>query len=466
MSQRDFQAVVIGAGPGGYPCAIRLGQLGIKTLIIEKENWGGVCLNVGCIPSKALITAGKRLEEIKHAGDMGIVFEGSARADMAKIQEWKSGIVSKLTGGVATLLKGNGVELAKGTATITGPNEITLESSEGVRKITADYIVVATGSTPIEIPGFSFQDEPIISSTEALALTEVPKHLVVIGGGYIGLELASAYRNLGAEVTVVEMMDSVLFGFDPDCVKIIARRLKKLGVNTILKARAKGWEATADGVRVSVETEAGIQTIDADKVLVAVGRRPNSKGLGLEGLGVAIEKGFIKVDSQLRTNIPSIFAIGDVAGQPMLAHKASHEGEVVAEVIAGHNVHYDAKTVPAVVFTDPEIATAGLDEAQARARGEIKVGKVPYAAVGRALTANETEGFFKVIIDAKSHLILGVTIIGYHASDLISEAALAIEMSAEALDVGLTIHPHPTLGEGVMEAAKAALGEAIHILNK
>ena len=466
MSQHDFQAVVIGAGPGGYPCAIRLGQLGIKTLIIEKEYWGGVCLNVGCIPSKALITAGKRLEEIKHAGDMGILFEGSARADMAKFQEWKSGIVNKLTGGVATLLKGNGVELAKGTATITGPNEITLESSEGVRKITTDYIVVATGSTPIEIPGFSFQDEPIISSTEALALTEVPKHLVVIGGGYIGLELASAYRNLGAEVTVVEQLDSVLFGFDPDCVKIIARRLKKLGVTTLLKAKAKGWEATATGVRVSVETDGGIQSLDADKVLVAVGRRPNSKGLGLEGLGVAIEKGFIKVDSQLRTTVPSIFAIGDVAGQPMLAHKASHEGEVVAEVIAGHNVHYDAKTVPAVVFTDPEIATAGLDESQARARGEIKVGKVPYAAVGRALTANEPEGFFKVIIDAKSHMVLGVTIIGYHASDLISEAALAIEMSAEALDVGLTIHPHPTLGEGVMEATKAALGEAIHILNK
>jgi dihydrolipoamide dehydrogenase len=466
MSETHYQAIVIGAGPGGYPCAIRLGQLGVKTLCIEKEFWGGVCLNVGCIPSKAVITAGKRLEEVNHAADMGIIVTGSAAPDMAKIQAWKQSIVDKLTGGVSTLLKGNKVDQLKGTATVTGPNAVTVETPEGKKSFTADHIVVATGSTPIEIPGFSFKDARILDSTGALALKEIPKRLVVIGGGYIGLELASAYASLGSKVTVVEMMDQVLPGFDPDVVKLIARRLKKSGVETILGAKAKGWEAADNGVTVEIEVAAASRKLDADYVLVAVGRRPNSKGLGLEALGVTMAGPFVKVDGQLRTNVPSIYAIGDVAGQPMLAHKATHEGEVVAEVIAGHNVHFDAKTVPAVVFTDPEIAIAGLDEPTARKQGEVKVGKVPYAAVGRALTTNETDGFFKVVIDAKTHIVLGVTIVGYHASDLISEAALAIEMSAEALDIGLTIHPHPTLGEGMMEAAKAALGEAVHVLNR
>jgi dihydrolipoamide dehydrogenase len=290
--------------------------------------------------------------------------------------------------------------------------------------------------------------------------------MVVIGGGYIGLELASAYAKYGTKVTVVEMMDQVLPGFDPDVVKVIARRLKKSGIEVLLKTKAKGWEAAEDGVRVEVEVDGASKKLDADYVLVAVGRRPNTRGIGLDKVGVELAGPFIKVDKQLRTSVPSIFAIGDVAGQPMLAHKATHEAEVVAEVIAGHNVRFDAKTVPAVVFTDPEIATAGLDEPQARARGPVKVGKVPYSAIGRALTTNDTEGFIKVILDAETSLVLGVTIVGSHASDLISEAALAIEMCAEGLDVGLTIHPHPTLGEGVMEATKAALGEAIHVLNR
>jgi dihydrolipoamide dehydrogenase len=462
----QYQAIVIGAGPGGYPCAIRLGQLGVKTLCIEKDNWGGVCLNVGCIPSKALITAGKRLEEIAHAGDMGIAFTGTAKIDMPALQAWKKTVVDKLTGGVHTLLKGNKVDTMKGTATITGKNEVTVETSEGKKVFTTDNIVVATGSAPIEIPGFSFKDARVIDSTGALALQELPKKLVVIGGGYIGLELAGAYAKFGSKVTVVEMMDQVLPGFDPDVVKLIARRLKKSGVETILKAKAKGWEAADNGVVVEIETPDGARKLEADYVLVSVGRRPNTKGIGLEAIGVEMAGPFVKVDKQMRTNVPNVFAIGDIAGQPMLAHKATHEGEVVAEVIAGHDVHYDARTVPAVVFTDPEIAVAGLDEPAARAQGEVKVGKVPYAAIGRALTTGDPEGFYKVVIDAKTHLILGVTIVGSHASDLISEAALAIEMSAEALDMGLTIHPHPTLGEGLMEAAKAALGEAVHILNR
>ena len=461
----DYQAIVIGAGPGGYPCAIRLAQLGIKTLIIDREFWGGVCLNVGCIPSKALITAGKRLEEVRHADMMGIQVSGEVTLDMAKLQAWKSQIVGKLTSGVATLLKGNGVDQLMGHAQVVDPHTLLVKTDDGERRITADHIVVATGSSPIEIPGFSFADPPVIDSTGALDLAEVPKKLVVIGGGYIGLEMGGMFAKLGSEVTVVEMMDQILPGFDKDVIRIVGRRLKKDGVKTLLKTRASGWEATDDGISVHLEGPKGATSLAANYVLVTVGRRPNARGFGLEELGIAFDGPFLKIDKQMRTSIPSIFAIGDVAGQPMLAHKATHEGEVVAEVIAGRNVHYDARTVPAVVFTDPEIATAGLDETTARSQGAIKVGKVPFAAIGRALTTGETDGFIKVIVDATTHRILGVTIVGFHASDLISEAALAIEMDAEALDVGLTIHPHPTLGEGVMEACKAALGEAVHIMN-
>jgi dihydrolipoamide dehydrogenase len=327
--------------------------------------------------------------------------------------------------------------------------------------------VVATGSSPVEIPGFSFADPPVLDSTKALALSAIPDKLVVIGGGYIGLEMGGVFARLGTEVTVVEMMDQILPGFDPDVVKVLARRMKKEGVKTLLKTRALGWEQTDDGIVVKVETPDGEQALPADHVLVTVGRRPNTRGIGLEALGVELDGPFVKVDKKLRTNVPGVYAIGDVAGQPMLAHKATHEGEVVAEVIAGHNVQYDAKTVPAVVFTDPEVATAGLSEPECAEQGlAIKVGKVPFAAIGKAIANNATEGFVKVIVDAETHLVLGVTIVGAHASDIISEAGLAIEMGAEALDIGLTIHPHPTLGESVMEAAKAAIGEAIHVVNR
>lgn len=467
MSNTHYQAIVIGAGPGGYPCAIRLGQLGIKTLVVEKQYWGGVCLNVGCIPSKALITAGKRLHEIQSAEIMGLKVSGEVSVDMEALQTWKSSITDKLSGGVKTLLKGNKVDMIGGSAKITGKGQVTVTDPDGGTQVyTADHIVLATGSSPIEIPGFSFADGPILDSTKALDLSEVPNHLIVIGGGYIGLEMGSMYAKLGAKVSVVEMQDQVLPGFDPDVVKVVARKLKKSGINVYLKTKALGWEATDGGVALDIETPKGKERLEGDKILVTVGRRPNSKGLGLEELGVELDGPFVKVDKQLKTNIPGLYAIGDLVGNPMLAHKATHEGEVLAEVIAGHNVQYDARTVPAVVFTDPEIAAAGLDEPTARAQGEIKVGKVPYAAVGRSLTTGETDGFYKVIIDAETHRVLGITIVGSHASDLISEAALAIELDAEALDIGLTIHPHPTLGEGIMEAAKAALGEAVHVLNK
>jgi dihydrolipoamide dehydrogenase len=464
----DYQAIVIGAGPGGYPCAIRLGQLGIKTLCVEKEYVGGVCLNVGCIPSKALINASETYQQMKHADEMGFSIGGDISVDMAKLQSWKQSVVDKLTGGVATLLKANKVDLAMGTATIVDKNTVEIASSEGTRKVTADAIVIATGSSPIEIPGFAFADPPVLDSTKALALSELPKRMVVIGGGYIGLEMAGVYSRLGTEVTVVEMMDQVLPGFDPDVVKVLKRRIKKDGVTTLLKTKALGWEQADDGIVVNVENDKdGKQALAADVVLVTVGRRPNTKGFGLENLGVEMDGPFIKVDKQLKTSVPGVYAIGDVVGNPMLAHKATHEGEVVAEVIAGHDVQYDARTIPAVVFTEPEVATAGLTEPECKEQGlNYKVGKVPFAAIGKAIANNATEGFVKVIIDADTKLILGVTIVGHHASDIISEAGLAIEMYAEALDVGLTIHPHPTLGESVMEAAKAALGEAIHIVNR
>ena len=465
MKTLKFNTVVVGAGPGGYPCAIRLGQLGVETLCIERDSWGGVCLNVGCIPSKALITAGKRMEEIRGAAAMGITV-GEPSIDMVKLQEWKQGIVTKLTGGVAHLLKANKVETLKGNATFVGPKTLEVDTADGKVKVECENLVLATGSRPIEIPGFSYADARICDSTKALALNEVPGRVVVIGGGYIGLELGQMLRKVGAEVTVVEMSDDIMPGFDPDVVKLLNRKLKKSGITVLRKTAAKGWEESDDGAVVKVEGPDGAKEIPADAILVTVGRRPNSEGL--EATGVTIgPKGQIEVDSQLQTNVPGVYAIGDVAEGMMLAHKASHDGEIAAEVIAGHNAHNDAKTVPAVVFTDPEIATAGMMEHEAKAEGyEVKVGKMPFAALGRAMTTNTTEGFIKVILDAEDDRVLGVTITGPHASDLISECALAVEMDAEAMDIGLTIHPHPTLGEGVMEATKAALGQAIHVVNR
>jgi len=465
MKTLKKNTVVVGAGPGGYPCAIRLGQLGVDTLCIEKDNWGGVCLNVGCIPSKALITAGKRMDEIRKADTMGISV-GEPSIDMLKLQAWKQGIVEKLTGGVSHLLKANKVETLKGTATFTGPKTLEVDTADGTVKVECENLVIATGSRPIEIPGFSFADDRICDSTKALALNEVPGRVVVIGGGYIGLELGQMLAKVGSEVTVVEMADDIMPGFDKDVVKLLNRKLKKSGITVHKNTAAKGWEETDDGAVVKVEGPKGAAEIPADVILVTVGRRPNSEGI--EATGVTIgPRGQIVVDSQLKTNVPGVYAIGDVAEGLMLAHKASHDGEIAAEVIAGHAAHNDAKTVPAVVFTDPEIATAGMMEHEAKEEGyDVKVGKMPFAALGRALTTGDTDGFFKVVLDAEDDRVLGVAICGPHASDLISECALAVEMDAEAMDIGLTIHPHPTLGEGVMEAAKAALGQAIHMVNR
>jgi dihydrolipoamide dehydrogenase len=467
---QQFDVVVVGAGPGGYVAAIRSAQVGKKTAIIEREYMGGVCLNVGCIPSKALITAGHFLHRVQHqAPDMGITVKG-VDVDFAKTIKWKQSVCDRMAGGVEQLLKGNGVTILRGEATFKTAQELTVKSSAGTDSVTAKNFIIATGSRPIEIPGFQFDEKLVLSSTGALALSELPKSVVVIGGGYIGLELGSMLANFGTKVTIVEATKGVLTGAaDPECVQVVARRLKKNGIEVLAEAKAKSWAKSGSGVEVTVEIGGKEQKLKADKVIVTVGRKPNSDQANLKGIGLAIdERGFIKVNAQRRTNLPHIFAIGDIAGQPMLAHKASHEGVMVAEIIAGQNRAYDAKTVPAVIFVDPEIASAGVTEDEAKARGytELKIGKFPFAANGRAVSLMEADGFVKIIADAKTHVVLGVHIVGPEASNLISEAALAIEMGARLEDLALTIHPHPTLGETMMEAAEAALGHAIHIIQK
>ncbi|HEU0036740.1 MAG TPA: dihydrolipoyl dehydrogenase [Kofleriaceae bacterium] len=474
MPEQRFDAVVIGAGPGGYPAAIRLGQLKVKTCVIEREYMGGVCLNVGCIPSKAVIHAAKMYDKLGHSEDIGISIPGKPSLDMKKLQTWKGGVVNKLTGGVRTLLKGNGVDIVEGVAKLeklgADGHRITVQTKTGTQTIVAKNVVLATGSRPMEIPGFKVDQNRIIDSTGALALEAVPQRLIVIGGGYIGLELGMVYAKFGSKVTVVEATPRLLGGMDKDCVGVVERKLRKMGVEVMLETKAKGWEDKGDRAVLTVQLKDGkTATIDADKILLSVGRRPNSENLGLEAAGVTVDKrGYVVADDQLRTNVGGIYAIGDLIGGMMLAHKATKEGEVVAEIIAGHKAAFDVRTIPAVVFTDPEIAATGLTEDEAKAKGhaKLKIGKFPFAALGRALSVNDTDGFVKVIADAATGELLGMHIVGNGAADLISEAALAIEMGAVVDDLRLTIHPHPTLSEAIMEASAAALGEAIHVINR
>jgi dihydrolipoamide dehydrogenase len=472
MSATQVDAIVIGSGPGGYVAGIRLGQLGVKTVVVERENAGGVCLNVGCIPSKALIHAAKTFDKLGHAGDMGIVVKTPPTIDVARLQEWKGGIVKKLTSGVKALLKGNKAEFVAGAARLDGQgangHKVVVEAEGKSTTYEARSVVLATGSRPIVIPGFDLDGKRVIDSTGALALDHVPKRMVVIGGGYIGLELGTVYAKLGTKVTVVEALDSVLAGMDKDCVKVVAQKLGKMGVEVLLGAKAKSWEDKKDRAVVKLDHKGQEVAIDTDVILVSVGRRPNSEELGLDKAGVKLDpRGFVVADEQCKTNVGGIYAIGDLIGGMMLAHKASKEALVVAEIIAGHRAAMDVKTIPAVVFTDPEIASTGLTEEQARAAGhELKIGKFPFAALGRAMSVNDTDGFAKVIGDAKTGEILGLHLVGNGVSDLISEGALAIEMGAVLEDMMLTIHPHPTLSEALMEAAAAALGEAIHIPNR
>ena len=470
MANKTYDAIVIGGGPGGYVCAIRLAQLKQKVLCVDKDEVGGVCLNWGCVPSKAIIATSHTFEKVQHGASIRPGIWTIRRIDANKLQDWKEGIVKKLTGGIRTLFRANGVDFLYGDARVSGPKSVTVKTREGATE-TIDAtkgIVVATGSSTIEIPAFKFNGKNVIGAKEAVSLREIPKRILVIGGGIIGMELGGAYQRLGSALTVVEALPKLLTGVDPDVAAVVEKTYVKRGATIMKGAKALGVEPQKDGsVAVRVEVGGKSETVVTDVVLVAVGMRPNGAGVGLEELGVKVERGFVPTDNVGRTNVPGIYAIGDCTSMPMLAHKASKEGEVVAEVIAGHKAAKDWVAIPAAIFTDPEIATVGLGEQQAKEKGiEIRVGKFPFSALGRAMAVNETDGFIKVVADKTTHEILGVHIVGPEATDLISEGALALEMHAFLEDVGLTVHPHPTLGEGLMEASLHALGQAIHVMNR
>jgi dihydrolipoamide dehydrogenase len=463
---RKTDTLVIGSGPGGYVAAIRLGQLGKQTTIVEREDLGGVCLNWGCIPSKSLIHMSTQYERALHGPEIGIDVTG-VKADLKKFQVFKKAVVEKLTGGVGMLLKGNKVDVVKGQAKFTGPNTAEVVGKKETETIEFKNCIIATGAKPIEIPGFTYDGKNVIGAKGALELEVLPPRLVVIGGGVIGLELGTAYAKLGSKVTVVEALDQLLPGQDPMLVKIVEKGLKKRGVEWMLKAKAKGYKAVTGGLEVEIETEKGPAKIACDKILVAVGFRPITDILDLPKAGVKTsERGYITTDKLCRTNVPHVYAIGDVSGPPFLAHKASKEGIVAAEVIAGHKSEKDF-IVPGAIFTDPEIATVGMSEADAEKAGiQVKVGKFAFVANGRALSMNETDGFVKVISDVKNDVLLGVHLVGVEASNLIAEATLAIEMGASAEDLALTVHAHPTLSEAIMEAAEGVYGRSIHGVNR
>ena len=461
------KVVVIGAGPAGYVCAIRLRQLGQEVVVVEKEALGGTCLNVGCIPSKALIAAGSLMEKVAHAKTFGLTVEGM-QLDVEKLVEWKTSIVGRLTGGVGGLLKNHGCTVLMGAARIVDRNTVEVTSSEGKQSVSCDDIVVATGSIPIEIPGFAFDEDAVWSSTGALAPKEIPGHLVVIGGGYIGLELGMMYRHLGSQVTVLEATSGALPGQDRDCVKVIERSLKKQKIKLMTETFAKEYRREGDGLVVTVERGGKREEVACDQILSTVGRRPYSEGLGLENLGLSTtDRGFLAVDKQMRTAVPNVYAIGDIAGQPMLAHKGSKEGLVAAAVIAGQAEEYDARCVPAVIFTAPEMASVGMTEDQAREAGyEPVTGSFPFAASGRAMTLQETDGFAKIVADKETDLVLGLHMVGPEVTELVAEGALAIELGATTEDLARTIHAHPTLPEAVMEAAEAVHKMAVHIFQR
>lgn len=470
MATKSYEAIVIGAGPGGYPATIRLGQLGVKTLVIEKEYMGGVCLNWGCIPSKALIAAANTYAELDGLSQMGITVEG-AKLDVGKLQDWKAGIIKKLTTGVSGLVKSNGADTVMGTARIVGPKKVEVTKADGSKETfeATKGIVIGTGARVIDLPGMQIDGETILSAREAVSLREAKGTMVVVGGGIIGMELGMVYQKLGMQVIVVELLPQILTGIDADMVKVVERAFKKTGGEIITEAKVEKITKSGKKAQVTIATKDGkTRQVDAEKVLMAIGFKPNSTGLGLEDVGVKTDsRGHIQVNERLETNVPGIYAIGDVIGAPYLAHKASKEGEIVAEVIAGHKAAVDWRAMPSAIFTEPEIATVGLSETEAKKQGrKVKIGKFPFAASGRAMAVRHTDGFIKSIVDADTHEVIGVGIVGPAASDLISEASLAIEMAAFAEDVHLTIHPHPTLGEAMMESFKNALGEAIHIMNR
>lgn len=460
----EVDTLVVGAGPGGYVAAIRAAQLGQKVTIVDKGALGGTCLNVGCIPSKALIQAGHLADAAKGNDDLGITTE-NVQVDFSKVQEWKGGVVNRLTSGVESLLKGNKVDIVKGEVYFVDNNNVRVMDEKDSQTYTFKDCIIATGSSPIEIPSFPFSDR-VLDSTTGLALEEIPESLVVIGGGYIGTELGSAYANFGTKVTIVEGAEDILATFEKQMRSVVKKRLKKKGVDIVTNALAKGVDETDDNVKVTYEVDGKEETVEADYVLVTVGRKPNTSELGLEQVGIEVDdKGLIKIDKQCRTNIENIYAIGDIVEGLPLAHKASYEGKVAAEAISGQKSEIDYLGMPAVVFSDPEMASVGYTEQEAKDKGiDIKASRFPFAANGRALSLNDTEGFLKLITRKEDGLVIGGQIVGPNASDMIAEIGLAIEAGMTAEDVALTVHAHPTLGEITMEAAEVALGSPIHTM--
>ena len=455
--------LVIGAGPGGYICAIRAGQLGVDTVIVEAVKAGGTCLNIGCIPSKALIHAAEEFEKAGHMAGakspLGISVE-APKLDLAKTIAWKDGIVGRLNSGVLGLLRKARVKIVHGRAKFRDGKTVEVETETGMQVIRAETIVIATGSEPVELPFLRFGG-PVISSTEALSLKTVPQKLVVVGGGYIGLELGTAFAKLGSKVTVVEATSQILPQYDAELVKPVAKRLADLGIRVLTSARAKGLSGNA----LLIETAEGAQEqLVADKILVTVGRKPRTEGWGLDELDLDRVGKFLRIDDRCRTSMRGVHAIGDITGEPMLAHRAMAQGEMVAEIVAGKKRTWDKRGIPAVCFTDPEIVTAGLSPDEARTQGyEIRVGQFPFSANGRAMTMLSEEGLVRIVARADSNLVLGIQAVGSGVSELSSAFALAIEMGARLEDIAATIHAHPTRSEGFQEAALKALGHALHI---
>jgi len=461
------QLAVIGAGPGGYAAAFLAADLGMKVTLIDPEpNPGGVCLYRGCIPSKALLHAARVLTEAREAANWGIEFP-SPKIDINKLRAWKDGVVKKLTGGLGQLSKQRAVTYVRGEAALLSPKSLAIRSNQGAeQRLAFDHAILATGSRPASIPGVPAGSPRVLDSTSALEIADVPKTLLVVGGGYIGLELGTVYAALGTAVSVVEMMPGLLPGVDRDLVSPLAKRMDKILLSVMLSTKVAEMKEEKNGVRVKFEGAAAPAEAQVfDKVLVSVGRKPNSGVPGLDKTKVQVDaRGFVKVDLQRRTAEPSIYAIGDVAGEPMLAHKASHEGRTAVEAVAGRKVAFEPWAIPAVVFTDPEIAWCGLTEEQAQKENRtVKVARFPWGASGRAMTLDRTEGVTKLIIDPESDRVLGVGIVGVGAGELIAEGVLAVEMAALASDVKLSIHPHPTLSETIMEAAEVFFGQSTHV---
>ena len=451
------EIVVLGSGPGGYTAAFRAADLGKSVILIERyDTLGGVCLNVGCIPSKALLHVAKVITDAEDMGGHGVTFS-KPKIDLDELRKFKDGVIGQLTGGLDGLAKGRKVKTVQGSGRFTGPNAIAVDTGSGTETVTFDQCIIAAGSEPVKLPFIPHDDPRVIDSTGALELADIPKRMLVLGGGIIGLEMACVYDALGSAITVVELMDQIIPGADRDLVKPLATRIGKRYENILLKTKVTGVEALKKGLKVTFEDAKGDSWTDTfDKILVAVGRKPNGKIIGAEAAGVTVdERGYIAADGQLHTNVPHIFAIGDIVGQPMLAHKAVHEGKVAAEVASGHRRAFDARVIPSVAYTDPEVAWCGLTETEAKAQGiAYEKGVFPWAASGRALSNARSEGMTKLLFDPEDQRVIGGAIVGTNAGDLISEVALAVEMGSDAVDLGHTIHPHPTLSETVNFAAE------------